>query len=484
MATSVSFVLRTKETERTERFHAIGNVTEIPFDTPCLIVLPGNGAKTDSASNAEAKYLREDIINPLFVERMGVDVPVYAAVYHFDKDNDKDGMKQVRARNTELTPQRLYEIDTAHNITFFDDKTTEKQLEAMMRFIMISKRRFVTKPVVVDVVAHDKFLKTARRILAKFKSEGIEVADDALEQITISHLDDGQVNSLFDTVIRPRIMDKNGVRLDLETAMLRMRNVTFYAHCYGAYLAKKVQAKTAQEMEKLGYSNDEIQMFLNQMLIVAHAPSCELTKQTEHFISFASVADNMIDLPRNAIVDYLREKIRQDDVFSLKNDLTHVEHEWMGKYLDSLAGVRVVFLDKRYGNLFLIPRGYDYYTEKLSGGHGWALEEHSFLRHRNGGKTEVEGAQPQNLEGDTLNYLEGLVLINGIRHSQTLAEINAYIPLPDVSKLAFEPRANPKIFENMKSNGNKIVAEALKYAVEKLEKRTQTNNVHETGMKR
>jgi len=483
MDSSVSFVLRTKETEENEKFHAISNVTEIPVDTPCLIVLPGNGAKTDAASNAEAKFLRQDIINPIFVEKMGVDVPVYAAVYHFDKDNDKDGMKQVMARNTELTPQRLYDTDTAHNITFFDDKTTEKQLESVMRFRMISKRRFVTKPVVIDVVAHDKFLKTARRILAKFKSEGIEVADDALEQINISHLDDGQVNSLFDTVIRPRITDKNGMRLDLETAMLRMRNVTFFAHCYGAYLAKRVQAKTAQEMKQIGYDNDEIQMFLNQMLIVAHAPSCELTKQTEHFISFASVADNFIDLPRNAIVDYLREKMRQDDVFSLKNDLAHVEHEWMEKYLDSLAGVRVVFLDKRYGNLFLIPRGYDYYTEKLSGGHGWALEEHSFLRHRNGGVDFVADNQPQNDEGDTLNYLEGLVLINGIRHSQTLAEINAYIPLPNVSKLAFEPRANPKIFENMKANGNKIVAEALKYAAQKLLKKTSTGIQH-TEIKR
>ena len=114
----------------------------------------------------------------------------------------------------------------------------------------------------------------------------LKYSDSEIDLITanfdrlIKHNHTEHIDELFHDILLPRISE-NGARLPLNDALRNIRKITFVAHCYGAFVAKKLQEKMKSEMPKLGYSDSEIRAVLNQMLVVAHAPSCRLDNQKQ-----------------------------------------------------------------------------------------------------------------------------------------------------------------------------------------------------------
>ena len=109
------------------------------------------------------------------------------------------------------------------------------------------------------------------------------------------------VQVLFDKILKPRIVNQYGRRYDINTAIQYARNVIFYTHCQGASTLLMLQNKLQEEMHKVGYAQNEIDMFLKNLIAINHEPLAPLTQIKMNAVSFMSVHDavlhtnNMID---------------------------------------------------------------------------------------------------------------------------------------------------------------------------------------------
>lgn len=213
------------------------------------------------------------------------------------------------------------------------------------------------------------------------------------------------IRKIFDAVVKPRLTDADGTRIDGDKAADNVRKLTIVAHCHGAYTALKLEQMMQSEAELLGYDAEERRLIQKQMLVLAQSPYCPLGESRSTFISFGSAADyevNHYNLFEKSLRALNREK-----------------------------PIPLSYFPDRQGNIF------------LTGSMGSAYEQHNFW-----------GCHPlpeMSREGQALTALSAKILINGLRNA-----LEASPRLPSVEQLAATDAASRELFDQMTKNGKEV----------------------------
>ena len=462
------------------------SVEEIPSDQVCVVYLGGNGtvdrrrddgtmSTTQENANGNAKYVRSEITNPLFANEIGIDVPIYSVGYDFD-DMDQSGTVALRADNKKGSVKTALQYNQSSegykNYLVIDDKTIKRTLKQILIPYLSDqghkidvaeidyRARFLKIIIDGDEKTEFNFKKELYDILLdlKYSDSEIDAVNNGFDKL-IRHGYTEHIDSLFHSIILPRISE-HGERLDLNDALRNIRRITFVVHCYGAFVAKKLQEKMKSEMSKLGYSDKEITMVLNQMLVVAHAPSCRLDNQTNGFISFMSASDNTALVPINWVSKHIKDSIAKDSQDMVHHSLKNHAHSWFPQ--SDEIGEQIAFLPRKYGNMMIVPQAFEWVID--NGMIGTDDAEHNHTSYDSRGATETKS-------GYLLNRFAKNVIVNGIKNS--LAQTTEFVPLPDISELLF-PYASPvnkQIFDEMQKNGLILVRDAYNSATETIRKK-------------
>ena len=475
MTTKIKMLRRSNQTMDQE--HHIEVANGVPADEVCIVYIGGNGTvdqiypeeKTAlQVANGDAKRIRQEIVKPFFNDAMGVDIPVYAIAYDFDGDYDSE----VEMRH-----------DIHKNVLEINEKNLRRKFKLILPFlsenggkVSVDETGHRWKPyiriVFTSAQAESRFNRMLYDTLLDLKYTDSEIDDiEKLVQSRKAQADNTHVTDLFNRIILPRIT-KNGRRVDINYALINIRKITFVSHCYGALLIRKLQDKMRKKMPEFGYSPDEIKTILNQMLVVAHAPSGRLDKQTANFYSFASAFDDKMETPNNEIKSFITMHRLADTKIMRAQELKDMEHTWMPES-DVYKDMRAMFLSQNMGNMFVIPRGFDFdeFKEYLDEDNG----EH--------GNTHYTPQAGQNKYGWLLNVIARNILVNGINNS--LIQNNEFEPLPDLENLIVGPNDTieqrtkaVKLFKQMQQNGKIFLRNVYEYATEKLRKRREISRPH------
>jgi hypothetical protein len=468
------------------------SVQQIPSDEVCVVYLGGNGTverrRNDGSistaaqnANGNARYVRTEIIEPLFTDGAGPDIPIYSVGYDFDDmdtggtvtlcgDNKKANVHGA-LRNSENGRDNILVIDNRNIRRVFKNSLMPYLSERGQKIDIHEieyRSRFLKIIIDGDEKTEFNFKKELYNTLLDLKYSDLEIdAITANVDKLIRHEHTEHIDSLFQAILLPRI-SKNGKRLPLNDALRAVRKITFVVHCYGAFVAKKLQKKMKSEMQALGYSDKEISEVLNQMLVVAHAPSCRLDNQTNGFISFMSAFDNGALVPVNWLSKYIKERASDDSRNMVRNSVKYKEHTWFPNQQN--FGEPIAFLTRRYGNMVIVPQAFDFVIDE--GMMGVDDNEHNHTSYNWRGTSETKS-------GYLLNSFAKNVIVNGVRNS--LAQSNGFVPLPDVSELLFPDNndMNKQIFKDMQKNGFELVRAAFQSATETLREHSNTNKGHE-----
>ncbi|MCR4917628.1 MAG: hypothetical protein K5912_01640 [Alphaproteobacteria bacterium] len=449
---TIGLLKRVRKTKKNR--YGIMPVKQIPGDNVCVVCLGGNGSRSDKAANGNAKIVGEEVIDYL-----GVDIPLYSVRYDFAEE---DAYGQY-ARYKYLSEASLRSASTAMGdfqryLSLYEDNVTAQFKRVLNRLLLGGGKKrsvdsidgnlrdlkiFINENPAKIVSKMNKMLYENMLKVGYTAAEADIIWQRIQQSIVSEHTE--YINDLFEATLLPRISDQ-GKRLSLDAASRRMRKINFVTHCHGAYVAKQLEEKTRRKMDELGYSADEIKQVLSQMLVVAHAPSCRFEKSDAEFISFMSAFDNIVDTPANWVRAYIETMRNVDVKYMVKNKLPNMEHAWM-KYSP-------IYLDKKHGNMFMIPSGFDL---NLNTG-GPSSEEHE--------NTHYDRIENQNNDGYYLNLLASDILSSGIRNS--LEQDKKFSPLPCVRELLRNPDSDDKDvdldFEMMKRDGDKFMSRVYIFA--------------------
>lgn len=250
------------------------------------------------------------------------------------------------------------------------------------------------------------------------------------------------IESLYDKIIRPRISRLNGkVKYDADTAARNMAQVTFFAHCHGAYTALKLEEVMRKNMQKLGYSNDEILKVQKQITVVAYAPACPLGVSKMNFVSFKSLNDTYINENYNNVLTYASMQIDEDRLYwKDKNLLQKTTSEY------TPFDFKLSFYPDKAGNVFVIKQKSSYGDIVIQGDNGEYFIRDDLLNskeHSNTGAGETEDSK--DMFALMINALG-----NACRHSFVQSGNQELLPALSVKQLVIgtlNPAKDAEIFE-------------------------------------
>lgn len=127
------------------------------------------------------------------------------------------------------------------------------------------------------------------------------------EKLNEETLNPQYVKDIFEFAVKNRLCNEEGKRLDIDTACHRMRKLNILVHCHGGSSFAQLEKLSWQEMKKLGYSKEEREQVLQELLVVAYAPYTTLGKSKAKMISFVSDTDQIVTY-NNRIEDTIRYK--------------------------------------------------------------------------------------------------------------------------------------------------------------------------------
>lgn len=466
MATKIKILVRSDKTKKSP-FHCT-SVDTMPSDEVCVLFFGGNGTVdqlvpkkkfAEQIANGDAKRIQDEVISPHF----DVDVPVYAVAYDFDNyGGELEVDHDVGNKKLEFNKQNLKRAFKNNILPLLSENGAQIDVaEIEHRWCPYMNILFATPEIEArfDRMLYDTLLEL------NYTDNQIESIEQMVK-LRKRRADNSHITDLFNRIILPRIT-VDGKRRNLNDALIAMRKITFSAHCYGALLVRKLQDEMRKKMPTLGYSAKEVETILSQMLIVAHAPSGRLDKQTAAFYSFASAFDGAMLTPTNEIQQFIVDNKRTDQKHMIENNLRDMEHTWIPKTGSSM---RAMFLPRNMGNMFIVPRGFDIDVDAENGYGDASEDEH--------GNTHFIKRPGQNKYGWLLNFIERNVLINGITNS--LAQQEQYISLPDLQDLIQIPNSGPEqrehgaeLFGQMQQNGKLFLKNVYANAIDKVRTKTK-----------
>ena len=114
------------------------------------------------------------------------------------------------------------------------------------------------------------------------------------------------IDDLYDVIIRPRIVDKNGEKLSDNAALQNMRNLIIYTHCHGSVPVRAFQDTMSKQLRELRYSARATYNIMKNLLVIQHAPVSPLEKSKFNTVSFMSANDTAMNF-HNKFSEYVAE---------------------------------------------------------------------------------------------------------------------------------------------------------------------------------
>ncbi len=102
------------------------------------------------------------------------------------------------------------------------------------------------------------------------------------------------INEIFDQTILPRISDKNGKKLPVQTAKQNIRNITFVSHCYGGWIAKRLIQLMTTKLQELKYSDEDRKQIMRQMVSISQSPVYIFNDSNYSMLNFTSASDTSL----------------------------------------------------------------------------------------------------------------------------------------------------------------------------------------------
>lgn len=169
-----------------------------------------------------------------------------------------------------------------------------KQIEAMLRVHGCDDAVDVCA-VVYQFNDLDTERKRVRQTLLGEHGMGYSV--DATTPELMAEIQNPQyVDDIYNKFFKNRILAPDGTKLPADEVARRMRNVTVCAHCHGSYTYVKLEEKLQASLKALGYSVDEQNKILKNLVCAAYAPYAPLGKSKTTMVSFANASDDVLRL--------------------------------------------------------------------------------------------------------------------------------------------------------------------------------------------
>lgn len=265
-----------------------------------------------------------------------------------------------------------------------------------------------------DLYRADMFRRAGRKLRLSDTSYAEQRMEEKLHKMRDFEPTPAYIEDLFEMIIEPRILDKNGNRFtDMNMVNKNMRNLIFYAHCHGGLALNLLAEHTRTTMKKSGYSADEIKTALKNVLVVQHNPVTPLEKAGFTTVSFASATDTTMKKHENIISKY---------ILSYPED---IPPSFLGEKAGNLFIASELFLNRQRG-------------EKEHG--FWGFVEHPAR------------ADAKSQNGNVIFAAEGNAIVNGVKSALEGR------PIPPVAELVAGDGVD---FEQMKQRGDQFYNEML-----------------------
>ena len=250
------------------------------------------------------------------------------------------------------------------------------------------------------------------------------------------------IESLYDKIVRPRVTRLNGkIKTDAATAIRNMAQITVFAHCHGAYTALKMEEPMRQNMQKLGYSKEEILAAQKQMTVIAYAPACPLGVAKMNVVSYKSLNDTTTDENYNNAAIYTSQKIDDDRSHWVDTSVLKKENSEFAPF-----DFKFSFYPDKLGNVFVIKQKSNYDSIIDSDSNGEVFINKDFLAAREHNNTEAgETEDSENMFTFMINSLA-----NACRRAHKQSKQQTILPPPSVQDLVvgtINPEKDLKIFE-------------------------------------
>lgn len=322
-------------------------VKEVPWNEPCIFILGGNGTRAKrKGANGYARTIKTALAQNMDKQSVR-NLKVYGAAWDFGKHDDSLA-RQLKLEQYGHKTNRKYEIN--------DDQ------------INLIEGIFALYPVFMAMGS----------VYADYIADMLQRMIDT--SFLVQTLKPKYIQQLFDVLILPRISD-NGKKLDKDEAIKRIRNVTIWAHCHGAYVFLSLEELMQQKMAELGYTPTEIHDIQKQLFCVAFAPMIPLGKSKSTILSFASMYDRFLMENHNNIFTWYMEHYRQEvaDKDRKHGMTSKVSTEKDVSYLvEDATNNQIAYFPDKQGNVFIFPHLGDIFEDyveinKINNGRSWAL---------------------------------------------------------------------------------------------------------------
>lgn len=233
------------------------------------------------------------------------------------------------------------------------------------------------------------------------------------------------IEQIFHKFILPRISLLDGrVKTSTDAAARNMNKFKIVAHCFGGFVALKLEEMTLESMKRLGYSPEEQKLIIGQMQVIAMNPYCPLGVQKSDMFSLISAQDRNVT-HNNFFEKYIRHQVN------------------IGKT------VPLCYFEKKLGNFVLINKMYGSDNRRNIIGdeseHGYfGMAIHPY--HTENGKI-------------AMTFMQN-ALINGLKSA-----LRDEIRTLSTSELLTSSADERKNFAIASENGKKLFAQAVEYTI-------------------
>ena len=424
-------------------------VNAIPRNEICTVYIPGNGILTAP----QAKKLGAIVQNEIFGNT--ADVSNYVVAYHpLDLDDDvAERGFQIDRRGGNIIPEL-----SVNNYIYLTDKNLRdvfrRKIVPVLRTGGI--RAFGKLRFAIDgdtEIITDEFAKLLRGEMNQLGYVAHDIGVMTRHAIANTRPYDEYkpeyINTLFEKIILPRILDDKGVRLDTDSAARNIRRINILTHCHGAHIAQIMAELAENKMHELGYTPTEVNKILSQLLVVAFAPACTLEKSKYRFCAFMSLSDSMLDRARNWVDIYVWKSMHDE-----RTRFNKIMPNWEWNFPP-------IVVEHNNVSTFIVKRRFEYDNE-VDGPNNTTIGEHNNLHYYPRGATA---------DGKTLVSLARNIVLSGIKNSH--AQDDDFSPLPPTADLVTDGRhdaALTNIFREMTENGKKFMADVYRFATASLRK--------------
>lgn len=363
---------------------------KISYDEPCIFILGGNGTRANMwGANGYAARIKQELAKTMDAQSVE-NLKVYGAAYDFGyvpiETDDKQKIPSTKTNFFFWQPPRKMQNRRQSN----EEQTHDDDLAERLKFQQYGHKEpeFFGSAGVPEET--NKQLDEIEGMLALWP---LFIALDSIyadyigymlqrliDTVLMDTIKPQYIKQLFDALILPRISE-DGKKLDKNEAIKRIRNLTIWAHCHGAYVFLSLEELMQQKMAELGYTPSEMRDIQKQLFCVAFAPMMPLDASKSTVLSFASMYDRFLTKRHSNIftyyIDNYKSEIAAKDKQHGMTDKASTEKD-ISYLVENPENNQIAYFPKAQGNIFIFPHlGDNFDNENLNDGRTLTHSEHN-----------------------------------------------------------------------------------------------------------